>query len=291
MFKFDDRIVSVVLTYGETRLTISDAMCAISAYGMKYADPTQNECTVTIANLRKETRDQLATQLTPNSYNDQRKSIELYAGRVSTGLSLLYKGDIVLATPSQPPDITLCIVSKTAQFFKYDIVAQSYAQLAPASTIAKGIADSMGLKLQFEAQDKQIANWSYTGPTTKQADRFGAVGNMDAYIDDDTFVVKNKGEPLKNVSFVLSQDSGMVGQPEPTEYGVRVKCLFNPSIRLGGGLNLESALNPAVSGDGYTIVKSGFQIATRDVPFYSMFEATRYPDLYFNPVPTVLGQK
>ena len=80
MGKFDDRLIKVIFTYGDTQVEIDGTQANIYARGMRYADATQNECAVTISNLRRETRDRLATQLTPFNYDQARKSVKIFAG-------------------------------------------------------------------------------------------------------------------------------------------------------------------------------------------------------------------
>lgn len=280
MPSFDDRLLQVELIYGDQQLTLSQDM-AITVSGSKYVDPIQNECSITIANLMRTTRDQLATHLTPFDYSQVRKHVRVSAGRVSTGLSVLYVGDIVDCQPSQPPDIILTIKSKTAQFFKNDILAQSYAIVAPLSTITGDIAKSMQLGHQFEATDRNIRNYAYTGSKALQVDNVCRAGSIDAYIDDNKLVVKNKGQSLANMSHVLSAATGMVGIPEMTEYGVRVRCLFTANVQLGGELDLVSESNPSLNGK-YTIYRTGFELASRDTAFYTIIEATRYPAMFFS---------
>jgi hypothetical protein len=287
MTQFDDRIVKVVFTVGDQTETIDTSQnpakpIFIAASGTKFADVTQNECTLQVGNLSRELRNKLATNLTPADYNQARKSFQVWAGRVSTGLFLKYQGDILSGVPSQPPDIIMSFRSKTLQFFKQDILAQSYAVAnVQMSQIAGDVAKSMGLNLKFEATDRTISNYSYTGSAAKQVDKLGTLGGMDAYVDDNTLVCKNKGTALTNTSFVLSEASGMIGQVELTEWGVRVKCLLSPSVSLGGELVLASVQNPSLSGT-YTIYKTGFQLATRDTPFYDIIEATRYPAAFYS---------
>ena len=283
---FDDRIVKLVFTYGDQTATIDTSTDPknppfIYATGCKFVDVTQNECSVQIGNLSRDLRNALATNLTPFDYNKPRKSIQVWAGRVSTGMFLRYQGDIVSAVPTQPPDIIMCIRSRTMQFFKNDLVAQSYAQTAPLSQIAADIAKQMGVNLQFEATDRNIGNYAYTGSTAGQIQKLQQLGAVDAYVDDNTLVCKDKGVALANVSHVLSEDSGMIGQVELTEYGVRVKCLLSPGVTLGGTLTLNSVQNPSLNGD-YTIYRTGFEIATRDAPFYDVIEATRYPQMFWS---------
>ena len=282
---FDDRIVKVVFTYGDKTATIDTSQDPtnppfIYATGSKYVDVTQNECSLQIGNLSRELRNALATNLTPFDYNKPRKSVQIWAGRVSTGMFLRYQGDIVSAVPTQPPDIILNVRSRAMQFFKNDLVAQSYAAVAPLSQIAQDIAKQLGVNLRFEATDRNIANYAYSGNTTGLIQKLGSLGPIDAYTDDNTLVCKNKGVTLQNATHVLSQNSGMIGQVELTEYGVRVKCLLSPGVVLGGTLTLDSVQNPSLNGD-YTIYRTGFEIATRDVPFYDVIEATRYPQMFW----------
>jgi hypothetical protein len=285
--QFDNRIIKIVFTYGTETATIDTSQGdptdppMIIASGTKYADPTQNECTLQVANLSRDLRNALATNLTPFDYNQQRKSFALWAGRESTGMFLLYQGDIMTGFPSQPPNIVMQIRSKTLQFFKQDILAQSYAVTTPMSQIAQGVASSLGLNLQFEATDRNIANYSYNGSAAQQVDKLGTLGGMDAYVDDQTLICKNKGMPLKSGTISLSADSGLIGQVEPTEYGIRLKCLLTPAVKLGGTVSLTSVQNPSLNGD-YTIYRTGFEIASRDSSFYSVIEATRYPAMFWN---------
>lgn len=282
---FDDRIVKLVFAYGSEIATIDTSADPknppfIMANGSKFVDVTQNECNIQVANLSRDLRNALATNLTPFDYNQARKSVQVWAGRESTGLFLRYQGDIVSAVPTQPPDIIMNIRSRTMQFFKNDLVAQSYAVTAPLSQIAADISKQLGLNLRFEATDRNIANYAYTGSATGQIQRLQKLGAVDAYVDDGTLVCKDKGVSLQNTVFELSQAGGMIGQVELTEYGIRVKSLLSPNVKLGGTLRLNSVQNPSLNGD-YTIYRTGFEIATRDVAFYDIIEATKYPQMFW----------
>lgn len=283
---FDDRIFKVVFQYGQTQVTIDSQTGdtnnppMITAQGALRSNPLQNECAITIANLSAQLRNQLLTQLTPWNYNQARKSVTLYAGRVSTGLFMLYQGDITECSASQPPDILLNVKSKANQFYKYDIIAQSQNLTStPLSNIVNNAAAGMALTPRFEATDKQIANYSYTGSRIKEIDHISDLGSYDVYTTGNTLVCKDRGKPLANQSHTVSADTGMIGQPQATEWGVRVVTLLAPGVVIGGGFTLDSKINPLLNGD-YTIYQYGFQIASRDTPFYTLLEGTKRYDLY-----------
>ena len=72
----------------------------------------------------------------------------------------------------------------------------------------------------------------------------------------------------------LNLDSGMIGIPELNEEGVKVTFLLDNLTTLGSALEITSELYPAANGN-YTIYKLGFNIASRDTPFYYVAEAKR----------------
>ncbi|POP42319.1 hypothetical protein CHU32_03535 [Superficieibacter electus] len=270
--EIDPRVVVVGIEIGGQIQQFSDL--AISASGTKFANPNQNECTVKITNLKKSTRNYLITETSPFNQNKTPKRLYLYVGRQSTGTRLLYIGDITSAVPSQPPDIALTVKSKTAQSQKGVIIAQSNGKQEQLSTISQQAAGRMGLKLNFQATDKNIANYAFSGAALKQTERLQAAGDVDVFVDDDQLIVKDSGIPLSGSVRVLDKDSGMIGIPELTEKGVKVKFLLDQQTTLGSELRITSEMNPAANGS-YTITKLNFDIASHDTPFYFVAEATR----------------
>lgn len=247
---------------------------AITASGTKYANANQNECEVKITNLDQETRDFLLTETSPFNKNKRRKILTVEAGRKSTGYALVFSGDITNAVGAQPPDITLTLKAATGDFAKGDIIATSQPGITPLSNIAARIAKDLGASLTFEATPKQISNYSYTGSKIKQIEQLGAMGRVNAYLDDVALIIKDFNAPLEKRTRELNLETGMIGIPEFTEQGIKVKMLFDNQTVLGGGINVTSKLNPAANGL-YTVFKLGFELASRDTPFYYIAECTR----------------
>lgn len=272
MAEFDPRIVRVSIEI-DGSLNVFEGLW-VTASGKKYANPKQNECEVRIANLRRESADYLLKETSPFNQTKRRKRIIVDAGRESFGVFRLFEGDITECSTSQPPDSVLTIKAKTGQFDKGNVVSSYQAATTPLSTIAKAVADTLGLSLVFEATDRNVANYSFTGGALRQVDRLSDVGGVNAFVDDGRLIVKNYNVPLREVSHVLSAKSGLVGLPETTEQGVKVRFFLVPSVKLGGQLAVESAVNPAVNGD-YTIYQLAFEVSNRDVPFYYIAECKR----------------
>ena len=246
----------------------------MSASGTKYANANQNECEVKISNLDQATRDYLLTETSPFNKNKTRKILRVEAGRVSTGYSLVFQGDITNAIGAQPPDITLALKAATGDYAKGQIVSRSQAGVVPLRNIAARIAQDLGLSLSFQAAPKQVSNYSFTGSAAKQVGQLGQLARVNAYVDDGALVVKDWNAPLADRVREVNLDTGMIGIPEFTETGIKVKLLFDNQTVLGGALRVTSRLNPAANGL-YTVAKLGFELASRDTPFYFIAEATR----------------
>lgn len=246
----------------------------ISAEIVKIANALQGEATVKISNMTKPVRDYILSETTPFNLNRIRKKVIVEAGRQSTGYYRLYEGDIVSAVPSQPPDIMITLKAQTCQWEKGNVVSRSTSAAAPLSAIAGQVAQDMGLRLMFEADDKNVSNYQFTGAAIKQVGMLGDMGNVNAYVDGDALVIKNTDKPLQGTSHILSMASGMIGIPERTEQGIKCTYLLNPQSRLGGQLTIKSEINPGTNGN-YTIYKLTHSVANRDDQFYTIAEASR----------------
>lgn len=247
---------------------------AITAKGNKGATDTQNTADVNIINLSKDVRNYILTETSPFNKNRTPKKLIIEAGRVSTGTARLFVGNITKSSPTQPPDIGLNMTAQTGAFKKGDVVARSGKARENLSEISGRVAKDLEANLTFEATDKQIANYSFSGATLRQVNALAEAGNVDAYLDDETLVVKDRDKPLKNRVKIIDNTTGMIGIPEATERGVSIKILYDLQTDLGGRVDLTSELNPALDGS-YTIYKLDFDLASRETPWYWEIEASR----------------
>lgn len=238
----------------------------ISAGGKKYANPLQNECQIAITGLNTETRDYLLTETSPYNKNKQVRRIYLEVGRINSGLFSLFIGDIVSAEIDSPPDVTVTLSAKTSHHCSGKIISSSGGAIQKLSEIALAIANDCGVKLDFQATDKNIANWYYCGSALHQIERLQESGNVKAFIDDDTLFVKDDDKALKSRFRILNMNSGMIGIPKATESGLTVSHLIDSTSELGGMLRLDSKLNTSLNGD-YIIEQLEFKVASHDADF------------------------
>ena len=271
MNELDPRLVQVKIEVNGVEKTYSEGL-AIVANGTKYANALQNECEITLNNLDKATQDYLLTETSPFNRNRTPKIVRLYAGRQSYGVALVYVGNIISSSVSQPPDIGVTLKCLTGNFIKGNVLSRNFPGSATLSQVSRQFASDNNLALNFQATDKNIGNVTFSGAASKQIELLGTMSNLNVYVDDSALIVKDAWIPLTGQLRVLDADSGMIGIPQFTEQGVKVKYLLDNKTTLGGALQIISRVYPAINGT-YVIYKLNFEITSRDTPFYYTAEA------------------
>lgn len=246
----------------------------VSASGTKYASAMQNECTVTISGLSTEVRDHILAETNPYGAHLRPHKIIVEAGRVKTGVHRLFFGDVVTCTVSEPPDVTLTIAAKTGAWTSGKVISDSGGPLEPLSAIARRVAAHCEVGLQFEAQDKNIASFTFSGGASQMVDALQKAGNIRAFIDDDMLFVRDVAKPIRGRTRILNMNSGMVGIPRPTVRGVDVTYLIDGDSSVGGALTIESKANKSVNGT-YIIEQLGFDVESHGPAFFYNAVCTR----------------
>ena len=276
--ELDPRLIRVTITVG-AQVHVYDQNFEITVSGTKYANALMNEAEVTIENLQKDVQDFILTATTPYALYEAPgtiRTILIEAGRVSYGLSQIYFGNIYASRVSQPPDIKITLRCFTGFSRKSSILSLSVPGQISLSHAAQLTAQNNALGLNFAVPDINIQNYTYNGSASGMIPSLAALGGLTTrtFNDDQALNVLVLGQPLGSVSEIIASDSGMVGIPEFTEQGIKVKYLLSNRSKLGGALQIVSTVYPAANGT-YVIYKLSFDIASRDTPFYYIAEASR----------------
>lgn len=135
----------------------------------------------------------------------------------------------------------------TAFSLGFDSVVPStpsnYSGSTSVATIMQSLASKMGLAFENNGVSIQLDRPSYSGTYKEQAQR----------IVEDTGIGWNAGEngvlaiwpPNGNrgsSGITISPSTGMVGYPTYTENGIEVKALFNPQLKFGQTVQVQSSL-------------------------------------------------
>lgn len=239
----------------------------IRATGTKKANASQNECTVLLSGLREETRDFLITETSPFNKSPHPRRISLEVGRVSLGLTQIFVGDIVSAEPSSPPDVDLEIKAKTGFSNNLNVVSHASGPLTQLSQLSEEVAQRLGVGINFQATDKRVSGFQYSGGAMGLVSRLSESGGVRAFLDDGVLMVQDRDRATEGRIKVLNMNSGMVGIPKLDEKGLKVTYLIDGASSLGGLLRLESKFNKSANGD-YRIDQLGFEVASHEDPFF-----------------------
>jgi len=137
----------------------------------------------------------------------------------------------------------------------------------------------LGVNLVWRSKsEKFIDAFNFTGAKAKLLNRINKLDNFHAYIDNNTLYVVDKDEQppeesntstTKKTGYVkvINGDSGLIGLPQPDEYGVKIKVLLDPSVNLADWFKLESKRLPIVNGF-YQVYEMTYDFATREPQYY-----------------------
>lgn len=268
---FDPRIIIVGIEIDGDIIFLKDLDIRIA--GKMFSSATYNFCNMKISNLTREQRNFIITKATPaiisNNPDKAPVKITVDVGRESYGTFRLFEGNCYTSFITEPPDIGIVLQSLTQISASGAMGFNSQGAMTSLKTVAESVAKQCNLKLEFKVKNpKQIANYSYTGGSINQVAKLGLVGDVDAFVFNDTLVVIDKKTYRNDGSFVLSQDNGMIGIPQATQAGASARMLVSPEIQIGYGLTILSKINPAVDQNKYYVSQLGFNICNRDNPFF-----------------------
>ena len=263
---FDGRLVQIEIIVPSGMYTFNQNL-AIRASGQKFLSGVAANCECRIFNLTPSLRQEIITLSSPLKQPRTLPFINVSVGRESSGLFLLYSGQVILADVMQPPDIGLVLRSLANNFQTGSIQNVQYGAMTPLSQIVNGIGKAGGWQVNNQCTDKQIANFSYTGTPNDGVDELNQMGNVQACVDNGILNVVDANKALSNSPYILNQATGMVGIPQVTDMGVTVKMMINNQIQIGGSVTVESIVNPAANGT-YKINQIYYEIASREPPFW-----------------------
>lgn len=263
---FDNRIVRVGITIDGVTTWYEDLF--IEAKGIKVSSSISASCDITIIGLSSETRNFILRETRPDTPNAKRVQVELQVGRKSYGAESYYIGDVFRSEALPKPNLGIMLRCITGYKNKAKLVSNTASEVTKLSNIAKAVANNNDLELSFQATDKNIRSYSFTGSAHAAIKNLEALANVQVYVDGDTLYVINEGEANNNTTeFDISDDLKNLISSSGTESGVKIRTMFQPSVNIGSIVNLDSQLNPQLTGK-YKLYKVEFHLTSRAQPFY-----------------------
>ncbi len=265
MQAFDPRIVQVAIAFPDETLTFEGL--AIYASGRIFRATLNNTCECRIYNLTKDQRNYILSATSPLNNPHQKIAMSLNVGRESYGTFTLFNGYIILSRATQPPDIGISLTSLTNGLEIGVTLGSTQGALTQLRTIASKIAENNGLTLDFRATDRQISNYSYNGSVAYELHELNDMGDIVASINSGILTVVDAAQVNNDGSILVNAANGMVGIPEFTFQGVKVKIMINNQVKVGNKITLQSAQLPAANGD-YLVQRIDYDVSSRDQQFF-----------------------
>lgn len=259
--------VETVNEKGEKQLKKLDGL-AIKGRVSRKAGTVQAQATLQIANLNRETIEYLTTYSSPYFNPKTKKKINIYAGYEETGWGRIFSGDITEAIPKELPDIWLHIKAKSLYYQQRVPLSYSTNNIT-SKELAESIANQLDLSFDWQAtSQKKIDIFDHIGSKAELIKEYNKLEDVVMYEDNGVLRVFDKKQIPDNKSVkIISAQTGLIGEVEPDQYGIKFKCLLDASMRCGGWVKTESVKLPGTNGI-YSIYTLDFDFASREQQFY-----------------------
>lgn len=214
----------------------------------KAGAPDKNTARVAIYNMAMKDMEQL-TFLAFRPLQKRKNKILIEAGELGEKLGLVFKGDITSAFPdfNSAPDVPFQIEAMTAGWaYQLADSPTSIAGEQDVATLMEQFATEAGFGFVNNAVSASVKNTTLTGSPVSKAQQLAQEVNIELLIDDETFTIQTWDNP-RGEAVLLGADSGMIGYPTFTQDGVSARSFYNPKLRLGGQVKIQSVV-PKASG-------------------------------------------
>lgn len=238
------------------------------------AGSVQAEASISIANLNKSTIEYLSTYTTPYFKPKTKKRINIYAGYESTGWGRIFSGDITVAIPQDMPDIWLNIKAKSLYYEQRTPISYGVGNTT-IKELGASIANQLGLSYEWQANStKNIDSFELVGSKGDLIKEFNKIEDVVMFEDNGVLRVLDRypKADTKNKMKLISKESGLIGDVEPDQYGIKFKTLLDASDFCGRWVQTKSEKLPGTNGI-YQIYTLDFDFSSREQHFYSKIYA------------------
>lgn len=208
-------------------------------------EESPNTANIRVYNLSEATVKKI-TSLTPVEYN----RVVLQAGYQDGNFGIIFDGTIRQFRRGRENNIDsyLDILAAEGDIpFEFSYVQQPLAAGWKQSDAISAATKAMGLKENIVTDSNGLLGgtnprgkvlWGLARVALRSATQ--SVGSTWSINNGTVQVIPLQGY-LPNEAIVLNAKTGMIGVPEQTDEGIRVKCLLNPKLIIGGRIQIDNA--------------------------------------------------
>jgi len=212
----------------------------------KAGGPSDSTADITIYGMSESKMNQLSTlgvqiNLVPKN------SIVVQAGD-EDGLSTVFQGYILsaYADHNASPQVAFRISAQTGlPDATVPTPVTSNQGSGDVAVMMADLAGKMGLYFENNGVTAKLSNPYYPGSPKTQFDAIKRDANIEGTIDNGKLAIWPKNGSRGGAVPLISPETGMIGYPSYTAYGIALRSIFNPSIGFNGKIKVESRLQPA----------------------------------------------
>jgi len=235
-----------------------------------------SDARISVANLKRSQVEYLTTYTSPYVNPSVRKKINIYAGYEKAGWGRIFTGDIYKALPEGMPDTWVNIEAKSL-FYQNRIPLSYGLQNVTMEEAGKSIATNLGLSFEWQASSQKTLDvFNFSGSQAQLIKEYNELDDVVMFEDNGVLKVVDKiAKRGDKTAKLVNENSGLIGQPEPDQFGVKFKCLLDASLYCGDWVKLESRVLPMINGY-YQVYTIDFDFASREQQFYCEIYAKNY---------------
>ncbi|MBS4773137.1 MAG: hypothetical protein KHX55_02540 [Proteobacteria bacterium] len=240
--------------------------------------PAMSSATISISGINQDDLEALTfLAFRPLTYA-QGNILSVYGGDEETGLSLAFMGNIVTSVPNYnaAPNVTLEIEAMAGYYAKLLAVPPyTFKGSIPVASVLQDICEQAGLVFVNEGETKSILNPYLKGSPLQKIITLANSYNLNIALTGETVTLKSS-QGNNRVVTVLNSNSGMIGYPDFTANGIRVKSEYLPTVNVGDFIKVESAVPKATGLWSIISINHSLGAHMDDAPWFTTIEAN-YP--------------
>lgn len=254
MGSFTNKTIQVVMAMAEgvfqngaNQITVEGLPTSVDI--QKQGGDERPSCTVTIGNLNIDVVKQLTT-LSFRPLQRFKNQITVNAGEVGKQLHTIFIGDFENAYGEFQNAPTMNLMVKA-------IAAQHGALMATPATSVDGTeqvaklmeqwAVEAGCTLENKGVNASVKNVVYRGSPVDKAKTLARDVGIDLIIDDGKFIITPNGQAVDGNAVLIDPKHGLLGYPAFSNDGIEFNMIFDPNVKIGGLVKIESVV-PRASG-------------------------------------------
>ncbi len=255
---FIEREIDVTITLGATtfgstgknqvKLTGHRVSATIAKAGAPYNDTAD----IRIFGLTLEVMQGASTLGVPFDTYRTDNSVAVEAGDAVNGMSLVYFGALAnawIALDAAPESYLQIIGMGPLAGALSPVPPVSIGTTFNVADVMSGIAESMNFAFENSGVDIVMPSCYLSGTATDQAKKLAKAADINMVFDSSknlpVLAIWPKTGTRKGAIPNINAQSGMISYPAYSDHGMTVRTLFNPSILLGGVINMQSQIGGA----------------------------------------------